>query len=185
MEELTDATLFSRVTQGDTAAFAAFYERHEARWFGLVMRIVSSQAEAEDVLQEAAVLVWERAGMYDATQGQPGAWAATVVRNKAIDRVRVGRRRGEALNRLAACEDCAGPMSPAAPVDTWGDDSADLVRQTLGLLPSEQRRAIEMAFFGGLTQSEISEQLGQPLGTVKARIRRGMLTLRDALEGVL
>ena len=93
---------------------------------------------------------------------------------------------GEAMNRLVESGGEAGLPSAGGPVgERLEEDSAQLVRRTLDSLPSEQRRAIEMAFFGGLSQSEISELLGQPLGTIKARIRRGMLTLRDALEGVL
>lgn len=92
----SDEELFSRVAAGDAASFAAFYDRHESLWFALALRIVQSVAEAEDVLQEAAVTIWERAPLYDPGQGRPVSWAITVVRNKAIDRVCARRRGGAA-----------------------------------------------------------------------------------------
>ena len=185
-QEQTDEALFARVTRGDAEAFAAFYDRHEGLFFGVAWRILMSDVDAEDVLQEAAVLIWERAPAYDAALGRPLSWAVTLVRNKAIDRLRTVRRRSDLLAR--ASEE-AGEGEPAGP--GGGDDSvvaaevSGAVRRTLTLLPAEQREAIELAFFSGFTQSEIAEHLGQPLGTIKARIRRGMLAMRDALEGAL
>lgn len=182
----TDEALFARVRRGDADAFASFYDRHEGLLFGVAWRILMSDADAEDVLQEAAVLIWERAPSYDASLGRPLSWAVTLVRNKAIDRLRSVRRRSDLLAR--ASEE-AGDGGMAGTIG--GDDSAvasevsGSVRQTLKRLPAEQREAIELAFFTGLTQSEIAEHLGQPLGTIKARIRRGMLAMRDALEGAL
>lgn len=184
--EETDEALFARVSRGDAEAFASFYDRHEGLLFGVAWRILMSDVDAEDVLQEAAVLIWERAPAYDASLGRPLSWAVTLVRNKAIDRLRSVRRRNDLLAR--ACQEAGEGESAGT---GGGDDSAvaaevsGSVRQTLKKLPTEQREAIELAFFSGLTQSEIAEHLGQPLGTIKARIRRGMLAMRDALEGTL
>ncbi len=183
--DASDEALFAGVATGDAAAFAAFYDRHEALWYTVALRILQDPAEAEDVLQEAAILVWERGPQYDPALGRPGSWALTLLRNKAIDRLRSRRRRGNLMER-AAVEGLNPEGGEAfAPASIPDADAAAIVRRTLLGLPGEQRRAIELAFFAGLTQSEIAEHLGEPLGTVKARIRRGMLTMRDALEGAL
>lgn len=180
----SDEALFARVANGDSAAFAAFYDRHESLLYSLAFRIVQQEAEAEDVMQEAAVQMWERAPQYDPRLGKPVAWAVTMVRNKAIDRLRATRRREALLerNREAAPEaaETPGPGTGVAEGDT-----AHLIRRTLASLPRDQRQAIELAFLSGFSQSEIAERLREPLGTIKARIRRGMLAMRDALEGAL
>jgi RNA polymerase sigma-70 factor (ECF subfamily) len=185
-QQETDEALFARVSRGDAEAFAAFYDRHESLFLGVAWRILMSDADAEDVLQEAAVLIWERAPAYDASLGRPLSWAVTLVRNKAIDRLRSLRRRSDLLAR--ACEEAGegeAAESGGGDVSAVASEVSGSVRQTLKKLPAEQREAIELAFFSGLTQSEIAEHLGQPLGTIKARIRRGMLAMRDALEGAL
>lgn len=177
--------LFGRIRAGDTATFAEFYDRHVGLLFGVAYRILGDTHEAEDVLQEAAVLIWERAPLYDASLGKPLSWAVTLTRNKAIDRLRSGHRKSR-LHEQAANEAGFGEdTEPAAPQETMTSETSAFVRNALGSLPAEQRRAIELAFFGGLTQIEIAEQLAVPLGTIKARIRRGMLALRDILEGRL
>lgn len=167
-------------------AFAAFYDRYESLWFTLALRIVQVQAEAEDVLQEAAVTVWERAAQYHPEAGRPASWSVALVRNKAIDRVRSMRRRS-GLHERAAGEAGAGsgpgPTGPLA--DPFAMDAGPLVRRGLAGLSPEQRQVIELAYFEGSSQAEIAERLGVPLGTIKARMRRGMLAMRDALEGAL
>lgn len=179
----TDEVLLARVALGDAEAFAAFYDRHESLLYSVALRILRVESEAEDVLQEAAVLIWERAPLYRADGGRPISWAITVLRNKAIDRLRSTQRRGELLERAA--EHMAALESPVAGVSDGAGESAVLIRKCLTALPLEQQEAIELAFFGGFSQSEIAERLREPLGTVKARIRRGMLAMRDALEGAL
>ena len=183
--EEPDEVLFSRLAAGDATSFAAFYDRHAPLWFALALRIVQSEAEAEDVLQEAAVTLWERAPLYDPDQGRPVSWAIAVVRNKAIDRVRAGRRR-TGLHGRATADLVEESTRGRGPDEVgFGPEAGRLVRQGMAGLPPEQREAIELAYFEGLTQSEIAGRLGQPLGTIKARIRRGMLAMRDALEGAL
>ena len=173
-----------RIAEGDAESFAAFYDRYETLLYSIALRILHTESEAEDVVQDAAVLIWERAPLYQASQGKPGSWAIAVVRNKAIDRLRSSRRRGDLMER--ATEEFAVMESAQASEGAgWSGDSAGLVRKGLVGLPLEQRQAIELAFFGGLSQSEIAEKLREPLGTIKARIRRGMLAMRDALEGAL
>lgn len=179
-----DEALMARIARGDTDAFAAFYDRHEPLLYGLALRILRHDRDAEDVLQEAAVQLWERAGEYRADLGKPISWAVTLLRNKAIDRLRAGRRRAELADRVLAeaeVEDSIGFQGPGE----GGADRSAAVRRTLVTLPRDQRLAIELAFFAGLTQTEIADRLAAPLGTVKARIRRGMLSMRDALEGTL
>jgi RNA polymerase sigma-70 factor (ECF subfamily) len=131
-------------------------------------------------------LIWERAFEYDAALGKPLSWAIAITRNKAIDRLRSAQRKHRLVLEAASefmAQEGAGGMSTERPAIAGEDASA--LRHALVSLPPGQRQAIELAFFAGLTQSEIAAQLGEPLGTIKARIRRGMMTLRDALEGKL
>ena len=182
---ISDAELFGRIQQGDSAAFAQFYDRHAPLLFAIALKILGQQSDAEDVLQESAVLIWERAPRYDPGGGQPLAWAVTLTRNRAIDRLRALRRRTELLAEASAEESPAADPAPAAPRATIARETGETVQTALATLSSEQQQAIELAFFHGLTQQEIAQRLGVPLGTVKARIRRGMMTLRDLLEGHL
>lgn len=186
VQDPTDEALFDRMSGGDATAFELFYDRYERLFFGLVLRIVRDEKEAEDVLQDAAVQIWERVLQYHSALGRPLSWAVTLVRNKAIDRLRAGKRRGELLERVAGEWGMSeGGLSAPTDPSRVGSDGAEMVKRSLLGLPVDQRHAIELAYFGGLSQSEIADHLNQPLGTIKARIRRGMITLRDALEGAL
>lgn len=183
--ESDDDSLFARVIDGDEQAFAAFYDRHANLLYAIAFRITGSQSEAEDALQEAAIQLWERAPSYNRSLGKPLSWAIALVRNKTIDRLRSNQRRAKVLNPASENLDPAEAAEPAPEARAFDAEDAIFVRRALATLGEDQRQAIELAFFGGLTQSEIAERLGQPLGTIKARIRRGMLQMRDALEGAL
>ncbi len=182
----SDEELLSRIARGDVDAFGAFYDRHSSLLFGLAVKILCDHHEAEEVLQEALVLIFERALTYDSTLGKPLSWAVTLTRNKAIDRLRSLQRKRRLLNEVASKGEvqCGEAINDPLQKALEGE-SVGTIHNALAQLPVEQRRAIELAFLGGLTHSEIAERLGDPLGTVKARIRRGMLFLRDCLEGQL
>lgn len=180
----TDAELLARVRNGDVAAFAEFYDRHAPLLFGIALRILRVPAEAEEAFQEACVTIWERA-----PQAGPGSplslgWAVTIVRHRAIDRLRTGHRRAELLATAEEGWPVAGGDAPDAAALSVAGETAAAVRRALASLPADQRIPIELAFFAGLTQQEIAGRLQLPLGTVKARIRRGMMALRDELEGM-
>ncbi len=181
-----DGPLFQRIAAGDSEAFAAFYDRYASLFFGLAWRILGDDLECEDVVQEACVSLWERAPQYDASLGRPLSWAVTIVRNRAIDRHRSRKRRAAVFSPADEGGELPEPPAEfrAAPATDLAD-TATLVRQTLLHLPTPQREALDLAFFGGLTHLEIAERLAVPLGTIKARIRRGLLALRDTLEGRL
>ena len=180
--EPTDADLFARIREGDSEAFATFYDRHASLLFGVACKILGPGHDAEDVLQDAAVQIWERAPLYDAGLGQPVSWAVALTRNKAIDRLRSLRRRSELAAEVALEPVSETSREPGAWHHLAAEEDSKSVHLALVTLPLEQRQAIELAFFKGLTQQEVAAQLGQPLGTIKARIRRGMLALRDFLE---
>jgi len=178
-----DALLLQRVADGDKQAFADLYDRFSGPLFGAAMQILRDQEEAQDVVHDTFVTLWEKAVTFDTSRGSAFAWAVTLTRNRAIDRVRMRRRRGELLaesvpSDLGYAE--TGSEPTGGEIAALGDD-ARAVRAAVLTLPLEQRRALELAFFGGLTQEEIARKLAEPLGTVKARIRRGLLKLRDAL----
>lgn len=177
-----DADLLRRMAEGDMAALGAFYDQHAATLLGLAYRILNDVAEAEDVLQEVLLQVWNKGGSYDPAQGRPLAWVLTLTRHKAIDRLRATtRRRARLVEPTAELPDHPASGADAAEL-ARAHEQGELVRQALVRLPEAQRRAIELAFFDGLTQAEVAASLGEPLGTVKARIRRGMLKLREELE---
>ena len=180
-----DAALLRRIGAKDRDAFAEFYDKYSTLLFSIASKILNDAAEAEDVLQETFVQIWEKAGNFDPTLGQPLGWAVTLARNRAIDRIRASQRRN-LLAEVAGVEFAIATNSSESANETVsGHEKAKLIHSALVELPAEQRRAIELAFFSGLTQNEISETLHEPLGTIKARIRRGLIKLRDQLEGLL
>lgn len=149
----------------------------------MIYQILQDQKESEDVLQEAFLQIWRKAGTYDSSRSGLFTWAVMISRNKAIDRLRSRQRRHRTFE-AAVIEAEVVPPEAAGQADALLDQSEQRqqVRAALGRLNDAQREAIDLAFFGGMTQSEISDKLKAPLGTVKARIRRGLLALRELLE---
>ena len=178
-----EVELLRSISEGDRHAFSRFYDQYARLLFSIAFRILNDQKEAEDVLQEVFLQIWDKAGSYNPLLGKPGSWAVTLTRNKAIDYIRAHQRRSKLVEH-AATEIAANPATFAPANDSvHRPDHAELISSAVAELPADQRKAIEMAFFSGFTQNEISETLKEPLGTIKARIRRGMLKLRDRLEG--
>ncbi len=173
-----DATLFRRIADGDASAFASVYDRYATFVHSVALRILADPEEAHDVLQQVFLTLHEKAHRYDPALGAPPAWLGTLARNRALDRVRALKTRQQCLDRL--CEE-AGADSRTAPEPGLLSDEISHLRAAVSELPAEQRSALELAYFGGLTQQEIADKLSEPLGTVKARIRRGLLKLREAL----
>ena len=182
---LDDAQLLRRIAGRDREAFSQLYDRYAGVLYSTVLRILNNPDEAGDVLQEVFVQIWDKAPGYDPALGKPFNWAMTMTRHKAIDRLRALRRRFEFIAEITDEAEEAARDFAAGPEEVFTQDRAALVRSAVATLPYEQRQAIEMAFLGGLTQNEIADELRQPLGTIKARIRRGMLKLRDSLRDTL
>lgn len=175
-----DVELLRAVARGDEQAIAALYDRYRVILFGLILRILHSQPEAEDVLQEVFLQVWRRASDFDETRGRPFTWLVTLARSRAIDRLRsLDSRDRTATEAARATPDS---ISDAA-TDAVKSEQGEIVRSALAQLPEEQRRALVLAYFEGLTQSEIAARLNSPLGTVKTRMRAGMIRLRELLGG--
>ncbi len=172
------AALLARTALGDRAAFAALYEATRAKLFGVSLRIVRERQLAEEVLQDSFVNIWNHAADYAAAKSAPLTWMTAVVRNRSLDVVRRAREEPDIDDALAAslADDAPGP-------DGQAQRRADVhdVHRCLEELDAEQRQSIALAFFHGLTHSELARHLGRPLGTVKTHIRRGLLRLRDCL----
>ena len=180
--EAVDAQLLQRVARGDRQAFAELYDRFSGPLYGTALRIVRDPAEAQDVVHDAFISLWEKASTFDASRGNPFSWAVTLVRNRAIDRVRMRRRRAELLADSAPSDlSFAGEPGTSGADAAASGDEARAIRAAVASLPAEQQRALELAFVSGMTQEEIARTLQEPLGTIKARIRRGLLKLRDLL----
>lgn len=166
---------------GDQVAFAALYEILAPRVFGLVLRTLRDRHEAEEVAQEVLLQVWQSASRFDPARGSARSWAMTLAHRRAVDRVRsaAGSRRRDTAHALT--QDVPAYDETAAVAHASLD--AELVRSALDTLTPLQRQAIELAYFGGYTHQEVSRLLRVPLGTAKARIRDGLLRLRDGLTG--
>lgn len=185
VRESTDLSILQRVAARDTAALAELYDRHSPLLFGLILRILRDRAEAEEILQEAFVRVWTRAGTYDVQMGGPLPWIVRVARNCAIDRLRA--RRVRAAVGAPASDGAEAEALPAADIQTpeatvLEAERRRTVSDALTGLPADQRRLIEAAFFEGYTHRELAQRFGLPLGTVKTRIRAGMIAMRKRLE---
>ncbi|WP_170267130.1 sigma-70 family RNA polymerase sigma factor [Brevifollis gellanilyticus] len=182
----TDAELLHQMSCGDEAALGVFYERHATLLFSIAIKVVGDIQEAEEVLQDGLRTIWERAAVYNPSLGQPLSWAVVITRHKAIDRLRAWKRRSDGMERLAQEALTDLPADPSGAASSHPCEGAvTRLHGALATLPRDQTAAIELAFFNGMSQTEVATHLGIPLGTVKARIRRGMITLRDALEDQL
>lgn len=182
---LSDQRLLECVAQGDEGAFEQIYDRYARIVYSQLLRVTRQPPVAEELTQEVFMRVWRRASSFDSKRGRLGPWLLTVARNLALDRVRgkAGRQRAreQELSKLTELK-AAAPQSPA-----WVEQRA-LARQARAFmagLPENQRRALELAYFEGLSQSEIAARLETPVGTVKSWVRKGLLHLRDAMEGGL
>lgn len=174
-----DILLIERIVARDQAAVGELYDRHCRLLFGLILRIIRDRGEAEEILQEVFVLVWTRAETYNVSIGPPAAWLVRVARNRAIDRLRANNVRLRAIESVPEPEPVENPESRARV-----SEQRRAVARAVESLPPDQRVLIEQAYFLGLTQSELAERFKLPLGTVKTRIRTGMLALREQLSQV-
>jgi RNA polymerase sigma-70 factor (ECF subfamily) len=176
------SALITRIAEGDRDAFSRFYDLLAPTAFGLIRRVLRDPEAAAEVLQEVFWQVWREAPRYDPKRGSPEAWLVMRAKTRAIDRLRSIRRRDRTF--VAPVDESVAPRDdgPAENPAVVAEDRS-LVRTALAQLPEPQRRVIELAFFEGLTQSEIATRLGEPLGTVKTRARLGLERLRGALRG--
>ncbi len=179
---IEETRLLALAGTGDREAFRQLYARYSAPLFSLAIRLVGNVGDAEETLQDAFVKIWRGAASYDPRKSRPFTWAVTVVRRTCIDHLRKRRRIPQASPLLDG-DDAAVDASPGASVRRAaesGDDS-ERVRGALAGSPPNQRRALELALFSGMTHTEIAMRLEQPVGTVKSWIRRGLLDLRSTL----
>jgi RNA polymerase sigma-70 factor (ECF subfamily) len=172
---VSDHQLLSRVAGGDDAAFAALYDRYADRVLGFLVKLLRVRADADDVLQDTFYQVWVKARDYEPSRSSPQSWLFLLARSRAVDLLRRRRRREEGVSPTP-------PTAPADPAAAFEAKDAGLrLRDALTKLTDEQRSAIQLAFYGGLTHEEVAARQAVPLGTVKTRIRLGMQRLRGLL----
>jgi RNA polymerase sigma-70 factor (ECF subfamily) len=169
--------LLRQMGQGNRGAFELFYERFAALVFSFAMRLVQERSAAEDLLQEVFLQIWRDAGNYSPDRGTPEAWIITITRSRAIDRMRSIRRRDKSFVPMAG----AGGKEYDGKVESGAaaSDARIMVNSALAELPPLQRTVLELAYFDGLSQSEIAGRLKEPLGTVKTRMRAAITRLRE------
>lgn len=181
----TDSDLLRQAALGEESALGVLYDRYAPALYGVALRISGERADAEEIVIDAFAQAWREAGRFQGNRGSVIAWLTVICRSRALDLVRARGRRG----RLVASAQAEGPeQSPG--MGAGGSGSGDpeqaeqrtLVRDALDALSPPQRQAVELAFYEGLTHSEIAERLGEPLGTIKTRLRLGMQKLREALR---
>jgi RNA polymerase sigma-70 factor (ECF subfamily) len=184
-ERLADEELMPLIGAKDPEAFEVFYDRHGGVAYSLAYRIVGEKAAAEDVTQEAFISIWKSGARFDRARGSVRSWMLSIVRNRAIDALR--SRAGKAP-KLTFDDDAVLEQRPSEELteeEAMRRETATEIKGALGELPGEQSKVIELAYFGGFSQSEISRMLGVPLGTVKGRMRLGLEKIRGELaEGL-
>jgi RNA polymerase sigma factor (sigma-70 family) len=173
---LSDEAVLDLVSRGNESALSELYDRYGRVAFGLALRVVRDRSLAEDAVQEGFLAVWRSAGTFLAEHGKPSTWILTLVHRRAVDLVRREERR-----RTEPIDDLAQPTGDATDEEASVRQQRQIVQEALRKLPDEQREAIELAYYGGYTQSELAERLGQPLGTIKSRMFTGLKRLRELL----
>lgn len=186
--EPQDAELMAAINRGEPSALERLYDRHGAAVLAICLRILRDRAEAEEVLEEVFWEIWVRRERYDAERALPFTYLMTLARSRALDRLRFRRRRASVWLEIGTLEQTTLSTASGNGADPFEDASATQRRlaidRALEELSPPHRRAVEMNFFEGLSHREISERLGDPLGTVKTRIRQGLLTMRKALRSL-
>jgi len=178
---LRDDELLALVAHGDEPALGAIYDRYSGLVYTIALRITGDRQTSEEVMQDVFQGVWQTAGSYQAGRGACAAWLVGIARHRAIDSTRSKRER--ARNREQTIEQGGFAETTGAPdPELTGMDLREAVRAALDSIPPAQRQAVELAFYGGFTRVEIAERLGEPLGTIKTRLRLGLLKLRDLLR---
>ncbi|GAC1385583.1 MAG: sigma-70 family RNA polymerase sigma factor [Herpetosiphon sp.] len=187
LQDADDDALVQKLSDGEIVALEVLYTRYGRPVFSLAIRILGDQADAEECTQDVFERVWRHAHVFNRERGRFGTWLLSMTHHVAVDMLRKQRRRPQA--DYGATTEVAQPTQRIYVTDEIGDATVrnlegEQIRHMLRTLPTEQRQAIELAFFGGLSHLEIAAYLGDPLGTVKTRIRRGMARLRSSLEGI-
>jgi RNA polymerase sigma-70 factor (ECF subfamily) len=172
----TDFALVSAIRYGDESAMARLYDRYSSVVYSVALRVLGDSGRAEDILQEVFIQLWRKPGIFDSSRGNLAAWLSVIARNRAIDYLRKQRPETDIENVVVS-------VVPDLASNAERNRAMQKVRGTLGAMPESQRTALEMAYFEGLTHTEIAAKTGEPLGTVKTRIRSGLLALRKAFEG--
>lgn len=180
-----DAELLRRMCTGDEAALGELHDRWSPLLYSLVLRIVGDEHDAEEVLEETFWQAWRQAARYQDGRGPVSAWLTTMARSRALDRLRVRRRRREESwdgteETIASASTDNDPHGPLEVMEA--EERRAIIVRAMAQLPEQQRRTVELAYFGGMSQSEIAEQTGQPLGTVKTRARLALQKLREVLS---
>lgn len=183
-EDVQDIKLLAHIAQGDAEAFTSFYARTSDISYTTALSILRDASLAEDVLQDVYTQIWKNARAYNPALGKPIAWVVTLTRNKALDRLRSGKRREALLETFSEVAHKSPGFAQAADSNDT-KDVAETLKKTLERFPLQQRRALELALFEGLTHAEVAKVLKEPLGTVKAWIRRGVIDLRERLRKIL
>jgi len=170
-----DLATVTAMKSGDQSALAELYDRYSSVVYSVALRVLGDTGAAEDVLQEVFLQLWRNPGAFDAARGSLGSWLAVITRNRAIDSLR--RRRPE-----TDIEDVIVSVAPDLAAEADRSRAAAKVRDILGTMSKPQRIALEMAYFEGMSHSEIADKTGEPLGTIKTRIRAGLMALRKAFQ---
>ena len=180
MEQLTErVALIASIAERNRDAFSRFYDFYAPMIYSLALRMLKAQSDAEDLLQEVFLQVWRQATVYSVQRGSPEAWLINIARSRAIDKLRSMRRREKSF---VLTDDPAAAESPDNVETSAGESETRLIMNSaLANLPEAQRRVLELAYFDGLSQTEIAARLAEPLGTVKTRIRAGIQRLRGML----
>jgi RNA polymerase sigma-70 factor, ECF subfamily len=178
MQQASDSALVEHMMAGDESALAALYDRYSGMLFAMLLRVLRDRHAAEEVLQDLFLQLWRRAGSFDAKRGSLPAWLMVIGRNRAISRLR-RRDSQEVLEDVEAWPANAIPSSLDIENETQRSLLAQRLRAAMAALPREQREAVELAYFEGLTQTEIAERTGSPLGTVKSRVRAALQSLKE------
>ena len=181
MQPIGDSMLIGRMMAGDEAALSTLYDRYSAMLFGMLMRILRDKQAAEEVLQDIFLQLWRNAGQFDAGRGSLAAWLLVIGRNRAISRLR-GRSGREVLEEEEGAFANTFVSSQNVEEEAWRTELRASLTAALSRLPEEQRQAVELAYFEGMTQSEIAARTRAPLGTVKTRVRTAMQSLKQILD---
>lgn len=178
-----DVELLRSISGGDRQAFARFYDQYGKVLFSLAHRILNDQSEAEDVLREVFAQIWDQAADWHPGLGKPFSWAVALTRNKAVDYLHAYQNRAKLLGQVASDLLVRAPGLPTANDAVRSRQSVELIATAISELPADQRKAIEITFFTGLAQPELAETLHEPPAAIPARLRGGLMKLRERTEG--